>query len=174
MREALHRLEAEGLVTILSQRGATVTELEAQDIAEFHELRVLLEGAVTELAVPRITDSDIESMRGLAEAMEEATRQARVQDWVDLNQQFHMVLYGASGKRHFLRLIDRTFTRTRPYISLYLGLGGNLAVLNADHGGILEMASRRDIVGTRQLVEQNIRRSGAGLSSFLERLHGDH
>jgi DNA-binding GntR family transcriptional regulator len=59
VREALRALEYEGLVTSLPYRGFTVTELDADDVEEVYELRVLLETHAVRLAVPLITDDDL-------------------------------------------------------------------------------------------------------------------
>src|SRR5712692_3961378 len=65
VREALRALEYEGLVTSLPYRGFTVTELDADDIEEVYDLRILLESHAVRLAVPLITDEDLQILEGL-------------------------------------------------------------------------------------------------------------
>src|SRR5918993_1976159 len=59
VRDALRLLEAEGLVTIATNRGAQVTQLSRDEIAEIHHLRILLETNCLSLAVTRVNDTDL-------------------------------------------------------------------------------------------------------------------
>src|SRR5437762_13748264 len=65
VREALRALEYEGLVTSFPYRGFTVTELDADDIEEVYDLRVLLESHAVRLAVPLMTDDDLRMLEEL-------------------------------------------------------------------------------------------------------------
>src|SRR5829696_1672199 len=58
VRDALLRLEAEGLVVVFPNRGAFVVSLSAAEVREIYDLRVLLEGDVLERAVPRVATAD--------------------------------------------------------------------------------------------------------------------
>ena len=58
VRDALLRLEAEGLVDVFPNRGAFVTTLSADEVREIYHLRILLEGDAIETAVPRMTSAD--------------------------------------------------------------------------------------------------------------------
>src|SRR5205807_1901376 len=69
VREALRALEYEGLVASLPYRGFTVTELDADDIEEVYDLRILLEGHAVRLAVPLMTDEDLQILQGLYSEM---------------------------------------------------------------------------------------------------------
>src|SRR5207237_2943465 len=71
VREALRALEYEGLVTSLPYRGFTVTELDADDIEEVYDLRILLEGHAVRLAVPLMTDEDLRVLEELYAKMAE-------------------------------------------------------------------------------------------------------
>jgi len=63
VREALRALEYEGLVSSIPYRGFTVTELDADDIEEVYDLRILLESHAIRLAVPLMTDDDLAAPR---------------------------------------------------------------------------------------------------------------
>ena len=86
LREAIGRLEAEGLVTSVLHKGAVVSSLSLDEISELFEIRVQLETWLFELAVPKLTEDDLT----LAEAITlEASRNGDVQTWGDLNFRFH-------------------------------------------------------------------------------------
>jgi DNA-binding GntR family transcriptional regulator len=71
LRDALRRLEAEGLVEIDGRRGARVTSLTADDIAEIYDMRILLQAECVRRALPRLSDEDIDELIALSEEMDE-------------------------------------------------------------------------------------------------------
>ena len=71
VREALHALAAEGLVTFGEDGGARVTALEPEEVEELWTLRALLESQMAPGMVRVATDSDIEMLRGLVEQMDD-------------------------------------------------------------------------------------------------------
>ena len=73
VREALRALEYEGLVASEPHRGFTVTTLDADDVEEVYDLRILLESEAVRLALPLLTDEDLEELEGLFQAMQAAT-----------------------------------------------------------------------------------------------------
>lgn len=72
LRDALRRLEAEGLVEIRGRAGAHVSQLDAGELAEVYEMRILLEPECARLAVASLTDQDAGELVALAEAMDRA------------------------------------------------------------------------------------------------------
>ncbi len=65
VREALRALEYEGLVSSEPHRGFTVTALDADDVEEVYALRILLESEAVRLALPLLTDEDLEELEVL-------------------------------------------------------------------------------------------------------------
>jgi DNA-binding GntR family transcriptional regulator len=104
VREALRALEYEGLVTSLPYRGFTVTELDADDIEEVYDLRVLLESHAVRLAVPLITDEDLQALEELYSEMtnaEPSDAQLAAREWL------YMRLYSITGRPRLVSLISR-------------------------------------------------------------------
>lgn len=104
VREALRALEYEGLVTSLPYRGFTVTELDADDIEEVYDLRILLESHAVRLAVPLITDEDLTTLEQLYAQM----RDAEPGDTqLAARERFYIRLYSVSGRPRLVSLIAR-------------------------------------------------------------------
>ena len=104
VREALRALEYEGLVTSLPYRGFTVTELDADDIEEVYDLRILLEGHAVRLAVPLMTDEDLRTLEDLYTRMVEA-RSGDAQ--LAARERFYIRLYSMAGRPRLVSLISR-------------------------------------------------------------------
>jgi DNA-binding GntR family transcriptional regulator len=95
VREALSRLAAEGLVEIVPNRGARVTRWSDEEVQQIFELRLRLAPYAVGLAVPRLSDSDLDELDELANRMLGLGKPGRAQDLdgiVHLNRQFHRTL----------------------------------------------------------------------------------
>jgi DNA-binding GntR family transcriptional regulator len=110
VREALRRLEAEGLVARDVHRGATVARTEPEELAENYRILAALEALAGTLAVPKISDDDIAEV-------EELYQQVAACDPGDgrlpeLNRRFHFRIYECAGSPMLLllmRLLWRSF-----------------------------------------------------------------
>lgn len=104
VREALRALEYEGLVASLPYRGFTVTELDADDIEEVYDLRVLLESHAVRLAVPLMTDDDLQVLEDLYAQMV-AAEAGEAQ--LAARERFYIRLYSMTGRPRLVSLIAR-------------------------------------------------------------------
>jgi DNA-binding GntR family transcriptional regulator len=100
VREAIRRLEQDGLVVSQPHRGTFVVEPTAADVAEVYSLRLMLEGYAVRLACPRLTPAMLAELAGLVEAMAAAAEQADQQAQLRHDQRFHAQLCRFSGHRH--------------------------------------------------------------------------
>jgi DNA-binding GntR family transcriptional regulator len=104
VREALRALEYEGLVSSLPRRGFTVTELDADDIEEVYDLRILLESHAVRLAVPLITDEDLQILEDLYAGMVAASSG---DEQLAARERFYMRLYTITGRPRLVAQISR-------------------------------------------------------------------
>jgi DNA-binding GntR family transcriptional regulator len=123
IREALRRLESEGLVEVLANRGARVASWTTEDLDEIYELRALLESHGTARAATRMDLTTIEQLRELCDEMEIVGEPGPDQDLdrvADLNRRFHGAIITASASVRLaallgtvvqLPLVLRTFHR---------------------------------------------------------------
>lgn len=104
VREALRALEYEGLVTSEPHRGFTVTALDADDVEEVYDLRILLESEAVRLALPLLTDDDLEDLEVLFGTMQSAQTP---NDQLAAREQFYLRLYSVTGRPRLVGLIMR-------------------------------------------------------------------
>ncbi|MBX6395440.1 MAG: GntR family transcriptional regulator, partial [Alicyclobacillaceae bacterium] len=115
VREALRRLETEGLVRLIPNRGAAVTTYSPKDIHHFFNLRVLLEGYAAAQAALHRTEEDVVHLQELNRRFEDLYRTilARgktpesMQTFADVNQDFHATVWNASGNPLLPNLLSR-------------------------------------------------------------------
>ena len=99
LREALRKLEGEGLISILPRRGAVVTELTPRDQLDLFAVREALEGLAANLAASYITDAEVAELEDVCQAMEKCIKARDMAAVVALNTQFHELVAKASRNR---------------------------------------------------------------------------
>lgn len=102
VREAIRRLETDGLVEHLPRQGATLRRLSYAEVMELYEMRAVLEGTAARLAARAASELEL---RELAEINSEMTAHATPTDIVRLNRQFHAALINAAKNRYLQRAI---------------------------------------------------------------------
>lgn len=163
IREALNHLQVEGLVVIEANRGARVRAISPAFIAEVFEIRVSLETALLERAVPLFTANDSERLEAAAVAFENAVASGSVPAMALMNRGFHHCIYEVRTNHEAMRLLRQhsaviTTMRNRH------GFGeGRTDRVIADHREILAACAARDVRRASALLRSHIERSAADL-----------
>ncbi len=108
IREALHKLTAEGFLSMPPNQGARVIKWSAQDLIEITDLRAVLESFGAGIAARHISDAQLAELEALCRRMELAVAQGSTTDLeaiTDLNSSFHMTIINASGNARLAEVI---------------------------------------------------------------------
>lgn len=116
VREALARLEDEGLVVRLPRRGARVAELTARGLEETSSLRVVLEGLVVVRAQERLSDASREELRSIVGEMMEAARATNVEGVLAQDQRFHETLWRLADHEVLIEVAARMRGRMNAFL----------------------------------------------------------
>jgi DNA-binding GntR family transcriptional regulator len=169
VREALRQLDAEGLITIVPNRGAVVPALSPDDIEELFSIRALLEPEVLGLSIPRLTDQDFTDAEAvLRRYVSELRREDHLAAWGRLNWQFHSILYSRANQPRFMAIIRNVNNSGERYTRLQLYLTHGTKRANEEHHQILELCRKRDVAAACKLLRQHIRYAGESLKQALE------
>ena len=153
VREAMRRLEAEGLITFHANRGAIVTQLSSQDVREIYELRMLLEGDLMERAVPAMTAKDLEKAERIHEALE-SEKDPKEQD--ALNRAFHHTLYAPAQRPRQEALVENLRNLVERYQDLGRSLMKSTPAFQKDHKSILKACRQRNPKEARTRLIQHL------------------
>jgi len=156
VRDALLRLESQGLVHVYPNRGAFVISLSADEVREIYDMRILLEGDLIERAVPRMTAED---WRRIDAAHAAATRTAGAPDWAEGDWAFHRALYEPAGRARQLELVELLRSTVARYSARYGALPEHTARWLADHDAIVEACRARAAVAARKRLEGHLARA---------------
>src|SRR5512138_1464036 len=91
LREALHRLAADGLVVFDPQRGARVADFNSREVEQMYDIRTMLEGYAAQRAAARMTPDASRRLAAILDKMD--APDISPVDWVGLNGEFHDGLY---------------------------------------------------------------------------------
>ena len=98
IREALIRLEADGLVQLIPRRGARVLPIRAEDMREIYEILTALESEMAAgLAARKLSETDLEPLIVATENMQTALEQNALEDWAKADETFHDALLALHG-----------------------------------------------------------------------------
>jgi DNA-binding GntR family transcriptional regulator len=141
LRVALRTLAAEGLVTIIPNQGAVVTERSIEELDELQFIRRTLEGAAARRGAPRMDDERLEKLAGI---FERADKTDDVEEILRLNNEFHGTIYSAYPQPVLMSHIQQLRNKVAAYNRVYLGRAGSKEVAWAGHRRIYEACVRRD------------------------------
>lgn len=111
VRDAFRRLEADGLVEYIPNRGVFVLGLSQEEIRDMLDTRALLEVRAVELCVQRLTEEDEEDLTTIFKHMEFYTKKSDVQKMIDIDYAFHRLIYRGSHDR----LLEKTLLNYQSY-----------------------------------------------------------
>jgi DNA-binding GntR family transcriptional regulator len=171
LREALRKLEAEGLVQIVPHRGVFVCRVSRDELEDLYTIRMILEGVATRKAVARLTDDDIAKLSGLLSEMENETSNGDCTKLLLLNREFHSTIYQASGRPFLCELIASLWEKSKRYRAFYVHLPGRSLRALVEHKEILEAIRSRSAIRAIRAVRSDIRQTMRGLLSVFEKRH---
>jgi DNA-binding GntR family transcriptional regulator len=164
VREALKRLEAEGLVEFHKNRGAVVTSVSEPEIVQIFEVRAILESNAINLSVPLMTDVTFQKATAYCDAFAQETNVAR---WSELNWQFHSCLYEDAQRRYLVNTIRSVNDRLERYLRVQLTLSSGQDLANREHRELIEICRRRDAETAAQFLYDHIMKACDSLKKHL-------
>lgn len=154
IRDALRQLEAEGLVAIHPTKGAHVAGMDAEEIREIYDIRLLLEAEALRLSAPLLPAEKLEAATRLLEQLD---REEDVARWGVLNRDFHLTLYSACGNSRLLTLIEAQHNVADRYVRIILSNLDYRGLSQEDHHAMLAACRRRDAAAAVEALQKHLR-----------------
>lgn len=106
VREAIRKLELEGLVSMVPRKGAYVADISIKDAAEVFEIRWALEGLAASLASERITDGEIKKLEKALKDIEKAAKKGDTKTIIKKDAEFHNILFNSTRNGRLAQIIN--------------------------------------------------------------------
>lgn len=106
VREAIRKLELEGLVVMVPRKGAYVADISVKDAAEVFEIRWAIEGLAASLASQRITDAEISELEKALDDIEKAVETSNIEMIIKKDTEFHNILFNSTRNERLAQIIS--------------------------------------------------------------------
>ncbi len=156
LREALRKLEGEGLVSILPRRGAVVTELTQRDQLDLFPIREALEGLAAHLAASHITTDELAELEDVCQAMQKCIVAKDMAAVVVLNTQFHELIAKASRNRWVRDFLLSIRAQTRRLYRSSIEKPDRAVESVAEHRRVIEALRQGNGVQAEALAREHV------------------
>lgn len=172
IREALIRLEKEGLVEVRPRHGMRVLGISADDMKEIYELLTCLESMAAELVARRgLNEEQLAALHTAVNDMDRALAQDDLHAWAQADERFHKLLVEYCGNRRLKTLVDGCFDQTHRARMSTLKLRPKPTISNQDHRATVRAIERREPEAAGEIHRLHRMRAGEMLVGILNE-HG--
>lgn len=144
IREALRKLELEGLVNMVQRKGAEVADITEKSLRDVLEVRKALEELSVQLACEKITEEEIEELKRVAERFKDTLDDQDVTKIAEADVAFHDVIYTATDNQKLILLLNNLREQMYRYRVEYLKKEEAYPQLIAEHEELIDNISKRN------------------------------
>ncbi len=156
IREAIRKLELEGLVTMIPRRGAEVAQITEKSMSDVLEVRRAMDALCTELACERISEEEIAVLGAACDHFGEAAKTKDIRKCAQADVDFHDIIVRATGNKRLVQLINNLSEQMYRYRFEYLKDVSRYDNLIEEHRVIYESIRKRDKDAARSAAELHI------------------
>lgn len=144
IREAIRKLELEGLVTMIPRRGAEVAQITEKSMNDVLEVRRAVDALCVELACDRITKEELEALKAACDAFERAVRTQDVKKIAKADVELHDIIVQATGNQRLIQLVNNLSEQMYRYRFEYIKDFTQHEKLVEEHRIIYESIVKKD------------------------------
>ena len=156
IREAIRKLELEGLVLMIPRRGAEVAEITEQNLRDVLEVREALEELSVKLACEHATQAQIEEMKQAAKVFEESLSGDDVTRIAEADVAFHDAINMATDNQKLIQILNNLREQMYRYRLEYIKDAEKRQILLVEHESILRAIRSRHVAEAKEAVRAHI------------------
>jgi DNA-binding GntR family transcriptional regulator len=169
IREAIRKLELEGLVIMIPRKGAEVAHITEKDMRDVLEVRCTLEELAVELACKKATPENIAELRSANKVFESAIVSRDLMSIVDADVQFHDVIYSMTDNQRLIQIINKLREQMYRYRLEYIKDARSHSILISEHEDIIDKIEKNDIAAAKAVIRQHIQNQEKGITRLLNK-----
>ena len=173
VREAIRKLELEGLVVMIPRRGTYVANISIKDINEVYEVRTALDVLAAGLAAERINEDELEMMQRLLVEIGQYIDEGNIEKIVEIDTAFHDILYQASRNNRLVGIIYNLREQLTSFRAKSMAYPGRLEETLEEHRRIVDTIAQGDAVAAQKASEYHMERSEHTLLLSMEDKDGN-
>lgn len=157
VREAIRKLELEGLVEMLPRKGAHVADLSVKDIMDVLEVRSTLDGLASYLSAQRITEEEIKDLKQLLSQFIIQVEKNSTQGLIKKDVEFHDIIYRSSRNDKLIQISNNLREQVQRFRVIYIKDYSSSRELIKEHNDIFNAISLRDPEAAMEYAKQHIK-----------------
>ncbi|MTI82108.1 MAG: GntR family transcriptional regulator [Firmicutes bacterium] len=169
VREAIRKLELDGLVVMVPRKGAYVAGISMKDIVDVLEVRAALDALAARLAAERITDDELDKLEKSIVSISEVSDGKNLDEVVARDTGFHETIYEASRNKKLVQFITHLKEQLQRFRSTSLSIPGRTKEALEEHKQIVEALSERNAELASQLAYQHIENAENSMLSAIKK-----
>lgn len=170
LREALIRLQNEGLIEIIPRHGMRVLPVSPMDMKEIFEVLTALESCAVELVARRkLSSSELKPLVDATRNMTRALKAKNLEAWAQADESFHTYLIEAAGNRLLVDAIQQYRDRAHRALMFSLRLRSKLEISAKEHMALVDKLRDGDAIGAVQVNRAHRERASGELLAIFER-----
>lgn len=171
VREAIHKLEREGLVEIIPRYGTFIVSISPKDAQEIYDIRGALEALALRSGFSRIDKSKLLEMRELHKRCEEPVKKGDLDSFIEVDAKFHDLITKASGNDRLIRLMGNLKNQIRMSKLESLSVPGRAEKSLKEHENIISAVFEGDKEKAERLVREHSDKAKENLLRLLKKRH---
>lgn len=159
IREAIRKLELEGLVIMLPRRGAFVADMNKKDLIELLEVRTGLEGLAAYFAAGRISEDGVEKLENNIMELEKAVKDNDVTAMLKIDEAFHNIIFEGSGNDRLKAMMNSLWETVYRFRLKYMSDYSSAVNIVDEHKKILDAIKKGKATLAERLAKEHIEKA---------------
>lgn len=169
VREAIRKLEHEGLVVMIPRKGAYVADISLKDVAEIFDVRKALEALAAHRAAERANEEDLEQAERILVEYGECIEKLDMPRLIEVDTQFHESIYHMAGNSRLKQMLNLLSEQVMRYRTMTLSHGPRMRRALEEHRRIVEAIAGRDPERASRLAREHIESAENALMELIAR-----
>ena len=156
IREAIRKLELEGLVLMIPRKGAEVAKISARSLRDVLEVRRALEELAIELACQRMSEEEVGNLQKVQEDFKKAIAEGDAMKIAETDEHFHDVIYEGTQNAKLIQMLNNLREQMYRYRLEYIKDEDKRKILVLEHEKILKTVRERKVAEAKEAVREHI------------------
>ena len=156
VREAIRKLELEGLVVMIPRKGAEVAHISGKNLRDVLEVRRALEELSGELACERMTEEEFRLLEQANHKFASVIDSDDVTMLAEADEAFHSLIYQGTDNERLVQMVNNLKEQMYRYRVEHIKDKSQRKVLVKEHQGIIQALEARDVERTRKMIRDHI------------------
>jgi DNA-binding GntR family transcriptional regulator len=169
VREAIRKLELEGLVEMLPRKGAHIADLSVKDIMDVLEVRATLDGLASSLSASRITDEEIKELKHVQSQFVNYVEKENLQGSIKKDVEFHDIIYRSSRNDKLIQISNNLREQIQRFRVIYIKDYSSTRELIKEHNEIIDAITTRDPEAAMRSAQTHIKKQEEAITRSVKK-----